>query len=210
MSIEKTKRRRKAAADPSEPPPVDESPALQAEVRAFASQLGLASGGADHAFDDFAPQQAKDKLPSKKGKSAQPADDDGVDGGDVPAPAAGRKHSGTRKAAAAVAGQQAAQPSVIPPVSDAMAEAIRTRGWREGVGPRPGKLAAVTHVQPISVGLVCCDYSCSLLYVTLSSGDGKRSLLGRDAPGLWYEALAALPPQPSADAAAPPVSDAKV
>ena len=42
------------------------------------------------------------------------------------------------------------------------------------------------------------------------SGDGKRSLLGRDAPGLWYEALAALPPQPSADAAAPPVSDAKV
>ena len=161
MSIEKAKRRRKAAADSSEPLPADESPALQAEVRAFASQLGLASGGADHAFDDFAPQQAKEKLLTKKGKSAQPAEDDETDGGDeavTAALAAGKKHSGARKAAAAAGAGQAAQPSVIPPVSDAMAEAIRTRGWREGVGPRPGKLAAVIRlwpIQPIAVGLVC-------------------------------------------------------
>lgn len=152
MSIEKAKRRRKAAAVPSDSAHADESPELQAEVRAFASQLGLASGGADHAFDDFAPQQAKEKLPGKKGKPAQLAEDDEVDGGNehgTTSPATSKKHSGARKAAAAGAGQQAAQPSVIPPVSDAMAEAIRTRGWREGVGPRPGKLAVMTQPCPI-------------------------------------------------------------
>jgi hypothetical protein len=161
MSIEKTNRRRKAAAVSSGSALADESPELQAEVRAFASQLGLASGGADHAFDDFAPQQAKEKLLSKKTKSAQPAEDDETDGGDeavTTSPSAGKKHSGARKAAAAAGAGQAAQPSVIPPVSDAMAEAIRTRGWREGVGPRPGKLAVVIRPwpnQPIAVGLVC-------------------------------------------------------
>ena len=158
MSIEKTKRRHKAAAAPSDSALADESPELQAEVRAFASQLGLASGGADHAFDDFAPQHAKEKVLRKKGKPAQPAEDVEVDGGNengTTAPAAGKQHGGTRKAAAEGAGQQAAQPRVIPPVSDAMAEAIRTRGWREGVGPRPGKLAMVTQpcsVQPVALG----------------------------------------------------------
>ncbi len=39
------------------------------------------------------------------------------------------------------------------------------------------------------------------------TGEGKRSLLDRDAPALWYEALAALPPLP---AAAKPPDEAQV
>lgn len=144
MSTDKKKRRKLAAA---KVPVVEETPELQAEVRAFASQLGLASGGegADHAFDDFAPQQAKTKLDKAfKLKSAPIAEEDGDEDGDgqagSAAPAAAKKRRGAKKAAAAAAEQQAAQPDGgIPPVSAAMTEAIRTREWNEGIGPRPGK-----------------------------------------------------------------------
>lgn len=42
------------------------------------------------------------------------------------------------------------------------------------------------------------------------AGDGKRSLIGKDSPALWYEALAALPPLPPVPANMPPPSEAKV
>lgn len=138
----KGKKKRKAAAQNDAE---TESPQLQAEVAAFASQLGLGGGGggggADHAFEDFAPQQARQQLgaASKRKASAAAADGDVDEPGAEPAAApAAKKRRGKPPGAAAGVGQQAEQP-FVPPVSDAMAAAIREREWNAGVGPRPGK-----------------------------------------------------------------------
>ena len=44
---------------------------LAADVRAFAAQLGLGSGGGDGAFDDFAPQKAAQRIGGGKAKPAK-------------------------------------------------------------------------------------------------------------------------------------------
>jgi ribosome biogenesis protein MAK21 len=153
---------------------VDDTPELRAEVRAFASQLGLSAGGGGAAFDfdDFAPTKAaavgraaaaaaapraadgssgkRDKGgKSSKGKDTswdakQPAGGKGSDAGRHAAPADG--------AAAAAAAKQAAHDA-----------AVEGRSWVDSVGPRPGE----------------------------SKG---RSLMGADEPTIWYEAAAGLPP----------------
>lgn len=230
MSKESKKKQKVAKAEAAEPPE------LHAEVRAFASQLGLGgAGGLEHAFDDFAPKQAKQKLgkaSKRKADALDEADEEAGGGGAgdgsgdpaaaaKAAKAAARKQRTADKAAAKGRGKQPVeQPaSVIPPVSDAMAAAIKERQWNVGAGPRPGKhtrsglrrhkktrmqvfllllqrncRAVVTHVAWL------CSAILSVSTVSQLAGDGKRSLLDRDAPALWYEALAALPLLPSASA----------
>jgi hypothetical protein len=134
-------------------PAADESQELLSEVKAFASQLGLAGG--DHAFDDFAPQQSKQKLATPKRKHSEPPQDPAEikDGNKSSSKSAGPewKRSKADKLTekptdktntAGTAGskgvtQEGAQ--VVPPISDAMAAAIKERTWNTGVGPRPGQ-----------------------------------------------------------------------
>ena len=100
-------------------------PNLSADVRQFASSLGLVSGGGgDNAFDDFAPQKAK--MPIKKAPAARKDKQKAEKGGgkkrgdDAPAPvgdaakdrAGGGKKDGDGK--------------------------TKSREWNFGVGPRPG------------------------------------------------------------------------
>ncbi len=149
MSKKAKKKSMETVADAAEPPE------LAAEVRALAAQLGLgAAGGLEHAFDDFAPKQAKQKLGKASKRKADALDeaeelDSGSGGADGDAAAAKaakvavRKQRAADKAAAAGArGKQADQAaSVVPPVSDAMAAAIKERQWNLGAGPRPGERA---------------------------------------------------------------------
>ncbi len=121
---------------------------LQAEVQAFASQLGLAAAGGSHAgFDDsdFRPEAAKKKIGDSKPKqnaakeqqqqgtkrSKQPA---GQDQQQQPAKRQKQQQGVLGKHLAAQAKQQAA--------AAAKQEERKGRDWNVGVGPRPGTCLA--------------------------------------------------------------------
>lgn len=122
-----------------------ESAELLTDVKAFASQLGLDSG--EHAFDDFAPQQSKQKLAASKRKhvEADLGDEEDEDEGNKAAASKKKRsksESGASKASNGQVKETAAAGAgpVIPPVSDGMAAVIKERTWNTGVGPRPGHI----------------------------------------------------------------------
>ena len=99
---------------------VDEA-ALQAEVKSFASGLGLAAAGIGSGFDDtdFRPPSAEQKSKFKANKPrTESADKQNV---------SKRKAQTNRQSESVPAQQPAETPDVV-----------RERNWNAGVGPRPG------------------------------------------------------------------------
>ncbi|KIY94505.1 Uncharacterized protein MNEG_13456 [Monoraphidium neglectum] len=158
----------------------NDSPELLAEVKAFASQLGLSgAGGGAFEYDDFAPAKAKQRAAAadggnrdaqqpkgSKGKQQRRDENgrpsDGAPHGKGqkqqqqhdPRPRGGKTAAGPGAAAAAAAAAAEAQR-----IHD---EAVQGRTWVDSVGPRPGE----------------------------SKG---RSLMSHDEPTIWFEAAALLP-----------------
>jgi ribosome biogenesis protein MAK21 len=164
---------------------VEDTPELRAEIKAFASQLGL-SGAAAGSFEygDFAPAKAGQRPAAAAGAAAAAAGGgkkDGKDGGKERRqdkkdgkepkqqqdgkPEGKQRHRDREHAAAAasaadaIAERQAAARARAQEEHDA---AVTGRTWVESVGPRPGE----------------------------SKG---RSLLAHNEPTIWYEAAANLP-----------------
>ena len=104
--------------------------ALQAEVKSFASGLGLAAAGVGSGFDDsdFRPSAARQRPAKAISKPADPS---------------ARKSAAPQHKPAAdnrrVKPEQAAQSARSQP-SDAT-DIVRERTWNAGVGPRPGQLS---------------------------------------------------------------------
>ena len=107
-------------------------PNLSADVLKFASSLGLVSGGGggDNAFDDFAPQKAK--QPIKKPADWKKA---GTKGG-------GEKKKKDQDEAPAPVGDSAKVRSATKEEGEGK---TKGREWNFGVGPRPGILKHVVH-----------------------------------------------------------------
>lgn len=174
---------------------VEDTPELRAEIKAFASQLGLSGAAAgSFEYDDFAPAKARQRPAAAAGAAAAAAagggKKDGKDGGKERThdkkdgkklkqqdgkPDKNRHRDREQKAAAAsaadaVAERQAAARARAQEEHDA---AVTGRTWVESVGPRPGE----------------------------SKG---RSLLAHDEPTVWYEAAANLPALKAAPGARAP------
>ncbi len=102
--------------------------ALQAEVKSFASGLGLAAAGIGSGFDDsdFRPPAAHQKTKLKPIKAAEAASSQR----DAP----NRKpHTDRQKAEPGRTGLRSAQQQAETP------DIVRERNWNAGVGPRPGE-----------------------------------------------------------------------
>ena len=126
------------------PPPADGA-GLQAEVKAFASSLGLAAADSTGFNDsDFRPEVAKRKFSEKggqqkrvRGASGEHADGDAATNGKKRARTA--EHPSGRAKPAPRGVQPVPQQHRPRPQDDKAAAALKSREWREGVGPRPGK-----------------------------------------------------------------------
>eukprot|EP00798_Chlamydomonas_sp_ICE-L_P018712 gene18712-25235_t len=94
---------------------------LAKDVAAFASQLGLASGGGGSEFDDFAPEMANKSIASEK-KAKRTAK----------AAASGKTLPDGEKTS------RAAKPDERQSAGDKPAAKAPGREWNVGVGPRPG------------------------------------------------------------------------
>ena len=132
-------------ATTSKRPPPDDGAGLQAEVKAFASSLGLAAADSSGFNDsDFRPEVAKRKFSDKAGQQKRPraasADDIGAD---APANGTKRARPAEKVNGRVSAPQRGTQP--VPqqhrqrPLDDKAAAALKSREWKEGVGPRPGE-----------------------------------------------------------------------
>ncbi len=113
---------------------------MLADVAAFASQLGLATGGGSE-FDDFAPQKAKQSISTKRKK----ADNDDDAAAPKEKPKRSREDDGSGKQAKPKVkgkGQQQEQQDAKQQKrqGDEAAAINKGREWNFGVGPRPGKL----------------------------------------------------------------------
>ncbi|KXZ46949.1 hypothetical protein GPECTOR_39g443 [Gonium pectorale] len=166
--------------------------ALMNDVKAFASQLGLATGGGslDDAFSDFAPSKAKQSIaPGAKPNKRQRLNDDaempagpGKQARKQPPAKGGEGHAAQQPAKAKQQHAQKGQsvkpgdkkqagsggPKRAGSDGGGMAEeaksddALKARDWNFGVGPRPGE------------------------------AKGFKSLMGKSDSTIWYKAAANL------------------
>ena len=143
----------------SKPPPskqrasgnnkVDDA-ALQAEVKSFASGLGLAAAGIGSGFDDsdFRPPNAEQKSKFKAKKpNTESADKQSV---------SKRKAQTNRQSESAPVQQPAETPDVV-----------RERNWNAGVGPRPGLFTHATGCACIPPALKRLQHSCKCCSINL-------------------------------------------
>ena len=117
--------------------------ALQAEVKSFASGLGLAAAGIGSGFDDtdFRPPTTEQKTKLKANKpNAESADKQTVPK---------RKAQTNIHSETAPAQQAAETPDVV-----------RERNWNAGVGPRPGLFTNSTGCARILPAIKCLQHSC--------------------------------------------------
>ncbi len=143
-------------------PPPEDGAGLHAEVKAFASSLGLAAGDGDGFNDsDFRPENAKRKFGDKGGQQKRPREHANGDGniaatnGKKRARTAGDAgHGKTAPRGAQPVPQQHRQQ---PPDAKAAA-ALKSREWKEAVGPRPGERVAITqHIPCMLAGRQLAD-----------------------------------------------------
>mmetsp|Transcript_8714 Transcript_8714/g.18540 ORF Transcript_8714/g.18540 Transcript_8714/m.18540 type:complete len:1163 (-) Transcript_8714:938-4426(-) len=149
---------------------------LQADVKAFASQLGLSSAGAGGSFDDFAPSKAKLPIGSNAKPAAKEAKKQKLthDKDSKEKSNSGRRHETQQGGRAghhkhAHKGNQGSEQRNQQFKGQQQHEdpRVKSREWNFGVGPRPGEER------------------------------GFKSLLGKDDATIWYEAASALPPLPA-------------
>ena len=137
--------KRSGVPTPKQPPPKDRA-GLHAEVKAFASSLGLSAADSNGFNDsDFRPEVAKRKFSDKGGQQKRTREHAGGDGS-LGAVADGKKRARTdSKAGRRTAPPRSAQP--VPqqhrqrPLDEKAVAALKSREWKEGVGPRPGASA---------------------------------------------------------------------
>ena len=117
--------------------------ALQAELKSFASGLGLASAGTSSGFDDsdFRPAAAsqRKKVPIKG--SDQRAAIKRSSGSDAQRPPARRQHPADRQER----GKAPRQPAAAQQQAEAP-DIVRERTWNTGVGQRPGTHGLCAHL----------------------------------------------------------------
>ncbi len=124
--------------------------ALQAEVKSFASGLGLAAAGIGSGFDDtdFRPPNAEQKSKFKPNKpNSESADKQSV---------SKRKAQTNRHSESAPAQQPAETPDVV-----------RERNWNAGVGPRPGQFTHSTGCACILPAIKRLQHSCKCCSIKL-------------------------------------------
>lgn len=109
--------------------------ALQAELRSFASGLGLAAGGPGSGFDDsdFRPPVAgqRSKADIKPKQKTQGENN----GRPASRPVQGTKHRSNTSVQQPASGEQQTETPDI----------VRERNWNAGVGARPGAICIVCH-----------------------------------------------------------------
>ncbi|GFR50755.1 hypothetical protein Agub_g13022, partial [Astrephomene gubernaculifera] len=180
--------------------------ALKSDVRAFASQLGLAvGGGGDDAFSDFAPSKAKQLIaPGSKPNKRQRLNDDAKPSRPSLKAAASATHKqqppATKQAGAGHiakdegrgprnnlnakrqnAGQAAGKPDRVGHGGGSEEDGdAKKRDWNFGVGPRPGEAR------------------------------GFKSLLGKSDSNIWYQNAAKLATAAAASASASAAGTAPV
>lgn len=156
------------------PAPAEDADKLRDEVKAFAAQLGLSTGSAAafDAFDDFAPEKAKQQIGKgdsgqqappkqqqrcKKGELVQEKDrgQPGGKGGKQQRDAASSADGGRSGAGSGAAAAQPPKKKLTP--EEEKEEAIRTRTWKQSVGPRPGEQAVVRACGTWCSG--CCPHA---------------------------------------------------
>ncbi len=131
-----------AKQKPSENTRVDDA-ALQAEVKSFASGLGLAAAGIGSGFDDtdFRPPNAEQKSKFKANKhNTESADKQNVS----------KRKAQTNRQSESIPAQQ---PTETPDV-------VRERNWNAGVGPRPGLSSQSTGCACILPAIKRLQHSC--------------------------------------------------
>ena len=123
--------------------------ALQAEVKSFASGLGLAAAGIGSGFDDtdFRPPNAEQKSKLKADKPNTESADKQI---------SKRKAHTNRHSESAPAQQPAETPDVV-----------RERNWNAGVGPRPGSFTRSAGCACILPAIMCLQHSCKRCTVNL-------------------------------------------
>lgn len=132
-----TVRMAKTAAN--DPPQAEDTDRLKSDVKSFAAQLGFGSipaTGFD--YEDFAPQNAKQKIKHAAPKQPETAKPKSKDQNKVPPAGVPKfRHNDKEQARQQSHAQSNNDPKTFKrPVDD---DAIRERGWRESVGPRPGQ-----------------------------------------------------------------------
>lgn len=128
----------------------DDDAALQAEVKSFASGLGLAAAGIGSGFDDtdFRPPNAEQKNKFKAQKpNRESADKQNV---------SKRKAQTNRHSESAPAQQAAETPDVV-----------RERNWNAGVGPRPGLFTHSAGCARILPAIMRLQHSCKCWSINL-------------------------------------------
>ena len=126
-------------------PPPENGAGLHDEVKAFASSLGLAAGGGDGFNDsDFRPEVAKQRFGAKGGGQHKRAREHGVGNGSLDAAADGKKRARTdskdgQRGNGTPRGAQHVPQQHRQPVDAKAAAALKSREWKEAVGPRPGE-----------------------------------------------------------------------
>ena len=133
---------KRSAGPTAERPPPRDGALLHAEVKAFASSLGLAAGEGN-GFDDsdFRPELAKRKFSDKGGQQKrlrEHANGNGnipVNNGKKRARSEGRED---RSKAPPRGAQPVPQQHRQQPPDAKTAAALKSREWKEAVGPRPG------------------------------------------------------------------------
>lgn len=191
----KQHKKKAAAAD-------EDSPDLRAEVRAFASQLGLSAAGAGgeaFGYDDFAPEKAKKRPSAAAAAAAAAAGDDGGaaaaangkqrkerGGGDKQQQQRDSKHGGKQRDDDHRGKQRRADGANGAADADA-ADALAERRAREKQAAHDAAVAGRQWAD--SVG-------------PRPGEAAGRPLLGRGAPPIWFEAAAELPPLPPPPAGA--------
>ena len=132
-------------------PPPEDGAGLHAEVKAFASSLGLAAGDGDGFNDsDFRPENAKRKFGDRGGQQKRPREHANGDGS-LPA-TNGKKRARTEgkddRGKVAPRGAQPVPQQHRQSVDAKAAAALKSREWKEAVGPRPGERGAITRHNP--------------------------------------------------------------
>lgn len=157
---------------------------LQADVKAFAAQLGL-SGGGDSLFDDFAPEKARQKI-GQQPKGGRKQQDSKAGGG-------GRQQDGK-----AGGGRQQADRQQQDGRRGDSHDRQQHKGGREQ-GQKPWQQQKQKQLQHTRWGGGGGDVEAA----PAPKIPNAKSILPREEPTIWHEAASTLPalPAPRAEAA---------
>lgn len=199
---------------------VEDTADLRAEVKAFASQLGLSAasgGGSAFGYDDFAPSKARQRpsaADAKAPKDNQKQRDGESNGKQKPQ---NKHHDGKQQQAASGSKQRAqgGKPAAEPPSSRGQQrQQQRQQQQRKGASGSGGDHQNTQHAQQQQQQQNAAVQERTWVdSVGPRPGESKgRSLMSHDEPTIWWEASGQLPKldgkPPKGGAAAAPLDEA--